>query len=137
VNFGNMLVIVFLSYFSIHIITMLFFRDKRVALQYTNEKLNELRKVPIKTVEQQKEFINLRYPKRQKFKWNWNIIPTFILRMIMFVGLIFCYSWLFGFFSLDLKLWQAILFVVVFPFILNLLLEKFNIQKGDLKVFLR
>lgn len=136
-NFGNLLVIIFLSYFSLHILTMIAFKDKRKVVQTTNKKLNKLRKVPVKTLEEQKEFINLKYPKKGKFKWTWKLIPKIIPRMATFVGIIFFYRWVFTMLGLELKLWQAILFIVVFPLILNILLEKFNIQKGDLKVFLR
>lgn len=134
---GNLFVVVFLSYFTLHLLTMFFFKNKRTALQQTNEQLNKLRSVPVKTLEQQKEFINLRYPKRGKFKWSWNMLPPIILRIGVFIGIIYIYRYLLNLTGINFKLWQAILFIIIFPLILNLILERFNIQKGDLRVFLR
>ena len=135
---GNLFVTVFLSYFTLHILVMLIFKKSRVTVQTANKKLDVLRKIPIKTVAQQKEFINTRYPKRKgKFKWSWAIIPKIILRVACFIVIILTYREIFNFFNIDIKLWQAILFIVIFPFFLNLILEKFKVQKSDLSVFLR
>ena len=135
-NLANMFVIVFLTYFSIYFVKLIS-KKRRTGIQSVNQKLDKLRKVPIKSQEQQKEFLDLKYPKRDKFKWSWKAVPHILFNIFIFVIMFRVWLFLFGWVGIDLKLWQAILFIVVAPLAINLLLERFNLQKSDIRVFLR
>jgi len=135
-NLANMFVVVFLTYFSIYFVKLIS-KKRRTGIQSVNQKLNELRKVPIKSQKQQKEFLDLKYPKSDKFKWSWKGVPHILLNIFIFVIMFRAWLFLFGWVGIDLKLWQAILFIVVAPLVINLLLERFNLQKSDIRVFLR
>lgn len=136
--FGNILVSVFATYYTKYILSLIISKQKRQKVKTTNIRLDELRKIPVKTLEEQKEFINLRYPKRKgKFKFSWKMIPTFLINMGIFVGLFFIYRNILLYFNLDFELWQGILLVVIGPMIINYLLEKAGVQKASLLVFFR
>lgn len=132
-----MIVILFLSYFSNHILQIIFSKKHRANVKTSNIKIDELRKKSMKTLEEQKEFINAKFPKRKKFKWSWRIIPKILFRIILFMILIRFYYFIFAIFNIQLQLWQAILFVMIFPIIANLILERFKMQKSDFSVFFK
>ena len=135
---ANIFVILITTHFTYHILTVILSKKHRVGMQLTNTRLEELRSKPIKTVEEQKEFINLKHPKRiGTFKWRWSGIPKFLLTIVIYVILFNVYRYIFGYFNIDLQLWQAILYVILFPLVLNLVLEKFKVQKSDISVFFR
>lgn len=134
---ANIFIIVILTYYTKYILIVVFSRKNRKNIKEENVKLENLRRIPVKTIEQQKEFLDLRYPKRKKFKWTWlsifNIIKTMFIYVVIFQG----YRYLFGWLGLGFQIWHAVLFVVFFPMLLNLILSKFGIQKSDLTVFFR
>lgn len=136
-SLGNLFVIIFLSYYTNHLLRVIFSKSHRKNIQDANIKLEELRKKPVKTLEEQKEFINTKFPKRKKFKWSWMLVPNIVFRIFVFVVIIRVYFWLFALGNIQLQLWHGILFIVVFPIIFNLLLEKFKVQKSDLSLFLK
>jgi len=135
-NLANMFIIVFMTYYSNYFIS-LFRKKNRQGVQYVNKGLDEIRKKPIKTLEEQKAFINLKYPKKPKFKWSWKMIPYTLYGIVKFIIIFYIYNYLFNWLKLDFKLWQAILFIIVAPILINLLLEKFKLQRQDLRVFLK
>ena len=137
-NFANLFIVVMLVYYTVYIIKVLFNKKGRLKIQVTNEDLDKKRKIPIKTVKEQKEFLNLKYPKRnKKFKFTWKLLLNIILQIILFVFIFKFYTFLFFKFDINLKIWQALLIIIIFPISLNFILGKFNLQKGDLRVFLR
>jgi len=107
-------------------------------MQNTNSNLNELRIIPVKTLEEQKKFINLKYPKKDKFKFRWMMVPSFIWEIFLFIVIYKIYSYIFLKFNLIFPLWVGILFVMIFPVIFNLVMKRFGLEKGtDIRIFLR
>jgi len=134
---GNIFVSVFGTYYTIYIFSLIFSRKKRKTVLDTNKKLDKLRKIPVKTMEQQKEFVNLRYPKRGKFKFTWALVPRIIFKIAVFIVIYLTYSKTLEHFGILLHLWQAILIIIVGPIIINLILERFGVQKSSLLVFFK
>ncbi len=136
-NLANMFVIVFITYYTFYFIK-LFSKKNRQAIKTGNKALDNLRDIPIKTLEQQKEFLDLRYPKKGKFQWTWKIIPNILWDIIKFVVVMWLYIYLFNWMYIELRLWMAIVFIMVAPIIINICLEKFGLQKSaDMRVFWR
>jgi len=134
----NMFVVLITVHFTYHILTVIFSKKQRVSMQMANNRLDDLRCIQHKTLAEQKEFITIKKPKRAgTFKWRWAMIPQFILTMVIYITLFRAYFYVFDYFHIDLVLWQAILYIMVVPLLLNLLLEKFKVQKGDLSVFFK
>ena len=134
---GNLFVIIFLTYYTNHIIRILFSSKHRTQIQNANIKMEKLRNKPMKTLEEQKEFINTKFPKHGKFKWQWGLVPKIILQVALFILIIRVYFWIFALLNLDLQIWQGILFIIIFPIFFNLLLERFKVQKSDLSIFMK
>ena len=137
-NLANMFVIFITTHFTYYILTIIFSRKQRVGMQMTNTRLEELRCKPLKTLEEQKEFTTLKRPKRiGTFRWSWVLIPKFLLTIVIYVILFNLYFFVIGYFNINFVLWQAIAYVIIFPLLLNLVLEKFKVQKGDISVYFR
>jgi len=138
INLANIFVIFITVHFTHHILIMVFSKKNRISTQQANTRLDELRAKPIKTLAEQKEFITIKRPKRiGTFRWRWSFIPKTILTLIIYMILFTVYRYIFGYFNINLVLWQAITYAIVFPLILNIALEKFKIQKSDVGVFFR
>lgn len=135
--FGNVLVTVFSTYYTIYIVSLIISRKRRKGIQAVNKRLEKLRTVAVKSVDEQKEFINLKYPKRGKFKFSMKMIPYVLMRIIIFVSIYLGYTALLKYFGVSLLLWQGILAVIIGPILINLTLEKFGVQKSSLLVFFR
>jgi len=134
-GFGNVLIAVFLTYYSMYIISLVS-ADKRKNISNLNLDLDKLRKEQVKTLEEQKKFVDLKYPKTiGKSKFSYKSIPFILWRIFYFGVLIYAYIMLLS--PFDIGLWVAIPVVMILPIVINLVLAKFNLQKSDLRVFLR
>jgi len=120
---------------------MLIHKEKRILEQTKNIEIEKLRIIPAKTLEQQKQFLDLKFSKKsvvkKKFKFSWMLVWVILYTSIIYI--FFYKFWEFWFlkYNIELKLWQAIIFVIIFPLLLNMILNKFNLQKNDISIFLR
>ena len=139
VDFSEIIVILLLTHYTIHIITILVNKTTRKNIQYTNTRLDKLRCKPLKTVDEQLEFINMKHPKLiGKYKFSLKGFPKLLLSIIFFICIFRLYFYLIvSLLEWDIQLYQAILFIILFPLTINLILEKFSIQKGDISVFFK
>jgi len=128
--------VIFVCYYT-RFFVKLFRKKNRQQIQDLNIKLEKLRKIPVKTIEEQKDFINLKYPPTKKFKFNWKSIPRNILYMVIYLGMFLGYRWLFIYFGVEIKIWIAILVMFFVPLFINYILKKFNLQQSDIGVFFR
>lgn len=108
----------------------LFNSKNREQVKLKNSRLDELRKIPIKTLDEQKEFITLLNPKidsKFSFKSFLNFLFSFFKLVIMYgiIHLIFVKL------NIVFSLFNGILIVMIVPLIINLILAKFNIQSQD------
>lgn len=134
---ADIIVVFLLTYYSIHIVRMMFNKKKRVVIQQTNIDIDKLRKKPFKSLEEQKQFLNLKYPKGSKFKWQWKIIPNVLFSIILYIVVFRSLLYLWDIIGIQLRLWHSIIIIILFPMAINYILEKFNIQKSDLRYLLR
>lgn len=134
-GFGNILLIVFLTYYSINLY-IYFFPKNRIMLQTANIEMNKLRKIPIKNINQQKEFLKIKDPIK-KFKFKKEMLPTTLIYMGCFIILYRFFSVQLILLNWNIPLWLAILIVMITPMIVNLILKKFNLQKNDISIFFK
>lgn len=134
---GTKLFIVYLMYLLKTYIPMLFSKKQRELQQSKNLKLEELRSIKNKTLEQQKEFIDFKYPKTDPFKWSFSNIIKIIIKIIFFVGIYMLvrYTWA-NYLGFNIKIWQLMLIMLFLPIIINNILKKMNLQQDDVRVFL-
>lgn len=134
-GWGNLIIIIFMCYYSFYFIK-LFKGKNRKLIQVANKELDKLRKIPVKSIEEQKRFLDIKHPKKRKFKWSWKIIPSFLLQILIFVIFFQIYNFLFYILGWSIPLWVAILFIIIAPIFINLILEKFKLEKSDIRIFL-
>jgi len=134
---GTTIFLLFMSIYSRYFFS-LFSKRKREGIKYTNQELTKLRKIPKKTVEEQKKFISLKYPRRGPFKFKWIMIPKIVFQIFVFIVVYRIYSYLLTLTGWHPAVWQAILIVFIVPTLVNLLvLKRFNLQKDDVTVYLK
>ena len=133
---GNIIITILITYYSIYFID-LFNRNKRYAIQQGNRALDTLRKIPLKTLEEQKAFLNTKYPKRPKWKFSWSMVLPMAWKMAVFIALYQGWAYLIGLFNYETQIWQAMIFVLTFPLLVNFILAKFNVQKSDMLAFFK
>ena len=132
---GNLFVALFLAYYVQYFLSLISSRTRKDILR-SNNKLDRLRKEPVKTVEQQKRFIDAKFPKTiGKSKFSWKTVPYVIWRILYFIGLFWVMNRLLS--PLDISLAVGILSIMVLPIVFNIVLAKFGLQKSDLRNFLR
>lgn len=136
IKIGTMFVIVFLTYYSIYFISLLN-KKNRMATKFVNENLDKMREKKIKTIEEQKAFLNLKYPKKIKQKFSWKSVPFILWGIIKFMLVLYLYTITFNYFKININLWWAIVFIIIAPLLINILLERFKLNKQDLRVFFR
>lgn len=132
----NYFVIVFLIYYTFYFVR-LFTKTTRNNIQIVNKNINKLRKIKLKSIEEQKQFIDLKYPKHNKFIFTWKWLLKVLLTIILSICLFFIYKKIFTILKINLPLWIAVLFIIVFPILINLILKKFNLEQDDITIFFR
>lgn len=137
-NIANYFIVVFVSYYFKYFLDMLNINNRR-SMQYTNKRLDELRKIPLKSKEEQKEFIELKYPVNRgiKQKWNFKRIMNTIIMIIFYAGIFIIFLQLFDYLHLNFKLWHAILIIFLGPTLINFGLKRLGLQRNDVTVFLK
>jgi len=133
--FYNFLIAVLLTFYIVYIITF-FNKKQRDSIQKANKKLDIYRKIPIKTLKQQKNFLNIKQPHN---KWKFNkkqIIPS-ILYILMYLFFINLFLYLFKKGGITFNLWTTVLFVILAPLIINWILQRWNLERTDIFTFFR
>jgi hypothetical protein len=131
---GNFLIICLCMYYTFYLVGLLSSK-KRITIQQTNEKLDKLRSVPVKTMEEQKEFLQLKYPKKEKYQFKWIHFFFGIIYIVIAFTLFYGYSKLFELLKIDIPIWLAIVCIIAIPILINYILKKVNLQQSDLLVF--
>lgn len=125
-----MLVTILISWYIMHILNITLFGQKK-SIQTKNKKLDELRNKNIKSVEEQLEFIKL---KKNKQPFN---LFIFLRTIVIFIALFFSLNSILDYYKINIQLWQALLFIILFPLLLNIILSRFDVEKDDLFTLLK
>lgn len=128
--YGNIFVLIMLSYYTMYYINVFISGYKN--LQETNIKLNNMRKISTKTLEEQKAFLDLKYPKKQKVKRKFLDYYFFFIMFIISISTYLLYNYLFNMFNIRLTLLYGLLIVSILPVLINIILVKFNMDNNDL-----
>jgi hypothetical protein len=120
------------------VIYSLFKRDKRTEVKQKNLDLDNLREIPVKTMEQQKQFLNLKYPKKtEKFKFTWKWLGLFLLQTLLSMSIFFGYMMIFNYFKIEFTWLWAICGTLGLTFFINWLLGRFHLEQSDIKQWLK
>lgn len=133
---GNIFVMTLIIYYVIYF-TNLFIFGKHKDLREGNIQLDKLRKRTVKTLAEQKAFLDIKYPKTTKKKKTfkeWFYIFLFVVYVIC-VALIVGYF--FKYFKINFNFWIALFIVSVSPFLINYLLSFFKLDNNDLVTIIK
>lgn len=133
----NLFVCIILTYYTLYVVEIIFNKTTRLNIINKNNELDNLRMKGLLTLEEQKQFINLKYPKKTKSKITLRDVGKILFKLFLFI--IFMRVWIFSFnlYNINFMLWQAVFFAVLFPIVINFVLGKLNLQKNDLSIFLK
>ena len=140
----TLFIILLLTYYSKYTIEVIINRKQRENIKDANAKLNVLRQKPQKTLEEQKKFLDIKYPKRavSTKKWyqkiTWKKVLMFILHMAGFIFGMRVWMKIFEIFDIHFPIWGTLLFAICFPIIYNYIMGKFGLNRNnDLSVFFK
>lgn len=136
-NIPTLIVCAYCVYYT-YVVYGLFKKDKLIEQKQKNLDMDKLRDIPVKTMEEQKQFLDLKYPKKKekfKFTWLWLIkfIGQIILGMVIFIG----YGKGFDYFGISFTWFWAIIGTLGATFVINILLGYFHLEQSDIKQWLR
>jgi len=137
-NLATNLFIVFIIYFVLSYVKVLINKDKRVEHAKIMTELERLRKIPYKSLKEQREFIDLKYPKTDPFVWSFQNISKFVLKLVLMVAIFFGIKYLWRtHIVFEFALWQVMLIAVIVPILVNKVLKKYNLHNDDLTIFFK
>ena len=137
-DLADTFVVLLLTYYAKYFMSLLR-PSVREDITKNNTDMERLRCIKVKSVKEQKEFLDMRYPKTAgRFRWGWKSVGFIVLNLAYFVVLFRVIMWVYLRLGVNLVLWHAVLFAMVFPLLVNLLLSKFGLQKSnDIRVFFK
>ena len=137
-NLATNLFIAYLIYLLRTYIILMFNKKSRDNHRSVRGRLHELRSKSNLTIDEQKEFINLKNPKREPFNYTFKNVSKFIFK-IGFMVFIFIMVRKFWMINIDFlfSLWQVIIIMVLLPIMINFVLKRFGLEQDDLTVYFR
>lgn len=133
---GSFLILFFFALYTKTILTILVSKSYRKGLKGKNTELDKLRKIPVKTVEQQIQFIKIKDGDIGKYKVPFKIkVYHFIINAIIVMILYFIYSLLLK--DIYVNVFISILIIIGGSICINYILHKFNLNKSTLWRILR
>lgn len=133
-NAPTFIVIGMMTYYTFFIAGLLIPKNRN-SIQEVNSKLTTLRHIPVKTVEEQKQFLTLKNPHKE-WKWSWKKVPKFLLGLAIAAGVGYLYYKLFSFFEVTFTIGWALVLVITGPLVINLALRHFNLEQDTLTALL-
>jgi len=139
-DISKIILVGFLTYYCGYILRLIVIKNVRDDIQKNNNQLNKMRKVACKTLEEQKKFLDAKFPKKKKnkekyfYKKIWSVIKTMVFYIPF--GLTFYYI-LRNYITFVIPLWFVIAVIMIFPMLINLVLRKFGVEKDDISIYLR
>jgi len=127
-NFITIMAVMSFAYYLFYMVTILSASKRKLVIE-KNMKLDKLRRIPVKTIDEQKEFINTKYPKMTKFDWKSSIVSSAIF-IVFTVGLLYLAEQ----FKVQFGLWDGLLVIVLIVFGVNVILRPFKLHSSDIDV---
>ena len=126
---GNLLFF-YLLYVYIPYFINLFRKEKREIMIKNNSVLNKYRKKSFKSINEQKEFLKIKYPYTET-KFNLKNILYFIYNTIKFIAILILYFKLINYFNINISLTIGILCWIIIPFLVSYIASKYNLENND------
>ena len=122
----NIILGTIVTYYLVYFFNLLF-RGKQIVEK--NEELEKLRLIPVKTIEEQRRFIELKFGKRNPSKYFAPKLLSFIKGLAPYVIIGYLIYYLLGFIKWESPLWFVLAFAVLFPLLVNWILSKWHLEQ--------
>lgn len=131
-NFITTMCVAVFAYYFLYLFMLIVSPRKRREIETKNEKLEKMRTVPMKTLEEQKEFINIKYPKSYKIEWT-KIIVNIVIFLIIFslIRLVFVN------FGLNFTWLEGLIIIAIIIIGISIILRPFRLQNNDIEMLLK
>lgn len=137
-NLATNLFIIYNVYMILNYLKIIFFKKSRSEHREKRSRMNELRQKPVKTLEEQKEFVDLKRPKSEPFKWTFKNVKDVVFKIVFFVGIIIGVRFLWiEYIMFNFALWHIIIYAFLFPIIINMILRKYGLEQDDMLIFFK
>lgn len=120
----------FITYYVFYFLTLIN-KKNRATIIIRNNKLDSLRETSVKTLDEQKKFLDLKYPKN-RFKFKTKKMPKILFGFFCYIMIYLTIYHLINLIPYEMQWWQLIFIIIVFPLIINYILKKFNLEKNSL-----
>ena len=131
-NFITTMCVAVFAYYLLYLFTIAVAPKKRKEIETRNEKLDKMRTVAMKTLEQQKAFISTKFPKTTKTDWG-KILTNVILFIVTFSILRFMFVSL----GLNFVWWEGLLIIITVILGIHFILRPYGLQNSDIEVLLK
>lgn len=125
---GKFLLEVVIMQYLVFLISLLF-KKGRKEVKNRNEELDKLREKHIKTLEEQEEFINLKFPKKDPFRFTFRNVFSFLLSFIKYGFMFYIIFRIVD--PIPMRFFVSFSLVVIIPIVINFILRKFRLQNDD------
>lgn len=130
--------ILYLVYVCRTYLNLLFNKKERIEHIEKQKRLEVLRDIKYKTFQQQKEFIDLKYPKTDPFKWSLKNVFIKILYLVLYILFFICIRFLWKTYVGFNISWIWLFVIMIFlPIMINTILKKYNLHRDDVRVYFK
>lgn len=135
-NIWDSLVLIYVMYIIRHYLIVVINKDKRAEHKRLRIRLNELRNIPVKTQAEQREFLDLKYPKKPPTKITLTKVIKFIIKIgLMIVIFILIRKFWVNYIPYNFVWWTAIITVIILPLLINTILQKYGLEQDDIRIW--
>lgn len=129
--------LVFTVHYIIRVVKLLSSKKAQKNHIEKRKKLEYYRNKPDKTLEEQKEFLLLKDGDMKAFNWSWKNLFNITKKLISYIALFLIVRTLwYEYVGIEIPLWFAIAFFVLFPIVVNKILGIFNLESDDIRLFI-
>ena len=130
-SIGTMFVVIYSTYEIRNLIEIFLNKKLRENSKTINRRLEQLRLIKNKTMEEQKEFLDLAYPKTGKFKFSFKMLLNIVIYIFQFLVLMYFINMGVAYMKWDFSILQAIVIIMICPLIIGWILKKFKLNKHE------
>jgi hypothetical protein len=132
---GAMLFFYLIYYYGKYFYNLLY-KKNREQIKNKNKELNTYRKKPIKNLEEQKQFLNKKYP-YMAFNFNLKFFIGIIIGFIKFIALVIIFFNIITVLNIRISLYFSLIMWLIVPISTTIILMRYNLEDNDIVHFLR
>lgn len=135
---GTWLTLIMVCIISIYIFNILTLKDMRQIIKDRNLEMDSLMNKEDRSYEEQKRYIDLKFPRKQQWQFSWQWLVGFLKGIIFYMAFYLVWSWIFIVLNIQVSFVVSIILWAVVPLLFNLLLRKYSLHtQDDISIFFK